>query len=365
MKHITARLALALALIAMLLTASGFGGSLHRADAESVKVALVETGPKEDGGWNSLFLAATKVIDRTVPEAQTTIVADVNPGAQVQSTIQNLVDQGFKVIILNGAFASDIIKVGSLYPDTTFLVYGEGAKKMPNVTWFLVGADEGGYLNGVLAGAMTKSGILGYVGSYQSAGTRSVINGFTLGAQSVRPNVKVKVLWINSYYDPPKERQAASALVDAGADVLMQDNSSPASAAVAQKRGVKYVGWAGDRRAQAPKAWLGGFTYNWGPLLAAQVQKVVDGTWKPGLAFAGLADRGIALYPAGATTSSSAKARHKQARDKLVSGKLVIFKGRIWDTRGKVVVPKGSAITSVPARMSCCAWLVRGIESKG
>jgi basic membrane protein A and related proteins len=361
-------LALALAVVAGCGSSDDSGGSGTSAsggsDGEGVRFALVESNAKEDGGWNSNFLRAVEEFDRALPGAESTIVAEVNPGAQAQQTLDTLASQGYNLIAINGNHAPDVTKVAPKYPDVKFLSTYED-KTLPNKGIYGAADEQGGYLNGVLAGSMTRSGTLGYVGSYPFPATKKVIDAFTLGAQSVRPDVRVRILWVNSYYDPTKERQAASALADAGADVLMQDNASPASASVAEQRGLKYVGWAADRSSQAPKAWLGGFNYNWSPIFIEDAKAVAAGNWETGVRHAGLAEGGISIYPFGNSVPQDVQDRVTRDRDALKSGELVVFRGPITDNKGKVVVAEGDAIDTPEALNSCCAWLAQGIQGDG
>ncbi|HEX4804936.1 MAG TPA: BMP family ABC transporter substrate-binding protein [Conexibacter sp.] len=367
MRHLAAVLALVLALAALAgcgSTKSSGGGGTSGSGGKSVRFALVETGPKDDGGWNTNFLHGVRALPRLAPGTATTIVADVNPGSQAQSSLETLATQGYQLIAVNGNFAADVDKLAARYPNVKFLSTYD-AKLAANKGIYGAADDEGGYLDGVLAGSTTKTGTLGYVGSYPLPATKRVLDAFMLGAQSVRPGVKVKVLWVNSYYDPTKERQAASALADAGADVLMQDNASPASASVAEQRGLKYVGWAADRSADAPKAWLGGFNYDWGPYFAGQIKQVAAGSWKAVISHPGLKENGIVLFPFGTTVPQSVQQKVKQAEADIVSGRLKVFTGPITDTGGKVVVAKGAAIDSPTVLNSCCSWLAAGVQAQG
>jgi basic membrane protein A and related proteins len=344
--------------------AGGGGGGAKKAEGEAnekITVALVETGPKEDGGWNSNYLRGIDTLQSELPNVEATIVADVNPGAQGQETFASLAAKGTRVLIANGNFAADVRKVAPDYPDTIFLGVRDD-KTLENVGIYGAADEEGGYLNGILAGSTTKSGVLGYVGSYPLPAVKRVLNAFLVGARSVRPDATLKVVYVNSFYDPTKERQAAVALADAGADVLMQDNSSPASASVAEQRGLKYVGWAGDRRKQAPNAWLGGFNYGWGAYFVSAVKAVQEGTWEAAIDHPGVSEGVIEVFPFGSDLPDDVVAKVEEARDALASGELSVFAGPIKDVNGKVVVPDGSTISDDVELHNCCAWVVDGVS---
>src|SRR5262249_15258298 len=150
--------------------------------------------------------------------AESTIVADVDPGSQAQSTIDTLATQGYNLIVLNGVFNSDLDKVAARYPDVTFLNQYDTVVR-DNRAPYATADEVGGYLIGMLAGAATRSGTIGYVGNYAVPGNQRTLNSIALGAQAMNRDIVIKRLLVNSYYDPTKERQAASALADAGADV--------------------------------------------------------------------------------------------------------------------------------------------------
>ena len=371
MRGILTRLVLALAVLAALVVAGcgsssggGTGTTGGSGGGKSVRVALVETGPKDDGGWNSNFLRAMGQMDRLAPGAQTTIVADVNPGSQGQTTLDTLATQGYDLVVSNGIFASDVAKVAPRHPDTKFLTAYDNVAR-DNRSAYATADEQGGYLIGMLAGMSTRSGTIGYVGNYAQPGSQRVLDGIMLGARAVRRDAIIKRLLVNSYYDPTKERQAASALADDGADVLIQDNASPASASVAEQRGLKYVGWSNDRRQQAPRAWLGGFTYEWAPIIANAANAIADGTWKPENVHLGLERGAISLLPFGTDVPKDVQAKVEQARKQLASGDLHVFTGPITDATGRVVVADGETIETPAALNSCCSWVVQGIQGQG
>lgn len=331
--------------------------SASSSSAEEVKLAIVETGPKDDGGWNSNYLRAAEALPEAVPGASVTIVADVNPGAQAQETLGTLATQGYDAVISNGNFASDVSKAAAQYPDTKFYSsYDE--KTAPNKSVYQAADEIGTYVDGVIAGSMTETGTLGYVGSYALPGTVRAFNAFVLGAQSVRPDVVVKRLDVNSYYDPTKERQAAEALAEAGADVLIQNNTSPASATVAERRGLSYVGWNADHRKSAPNAWLGGFRYDWGPYL----EEIATSVQRPDWAASVDHPPAVEFLPYGSKLPADVKAKAEEARAALESGELTVFSGPIEDTEGNAAVPDGEELSTPEQLNSCCTWVVEGVQ---
>lgn len=373
MRTIHARLAAVLALAVALAAFAGCGGSSSSDDgggsdtgsgSDRVRVALVETGPKDDGGWNSAFLRAVNNLRTAAPEADTTIVADVDPGSQGQTTLNTLATQGYELIITNGNFAGDVTKVAPRYPDTKFLVQYDD-KASGNRAAYSNADEVGGYLIGMLAGAATRSDVIGYVGNYPIPGSQRVLDAIELGAQSMNRDATIKRLLVNSYYDPTKERQAASALADDGADVLIQDNASPATASVAKQRGLKYVGWSADHSDAAGDAWLGGFLHDWTPILAAAVKRVAADDWDASVMHGVRGERPVELLPFGDAVPQDVREQVDRAYEDMLSGELVIFRGPIVDNGGKVVVPEGQTIEDPRALSGCCSWLVKGIQGQG
>jgi basic membrane protein A len=327
-----------------------------------VKLALVESYQKEDGGWNTNFRKAVDAVKKAQPDATTTIVDQTDPGAAAQRTLSNLATQGYNLIIVNGNFSADVAKVAPKFPKTYF----DGLYNEPgaNKGTFEGADDEGGYVLGVLAASMSKKGVVGYVSSYMLPSEARTVNGFMQGARSVRPDIKVKTLVVNSYMDPAAERQAAQALVDDGADVLWQGNTDPSSAIVAQQRGVKYVSSTGYWAKQAPKAWLGGFDFSRESTLVGLAQNVADGKWTPDITRSGIKDKGVYFSPYGSTVPADVRARVDQAKADVASGKVKLFEGPITSNTGKVVVPAGKSINTAPDLFRCCTWLAEGVEGK-
>ncbi len=337
-------------------TGSGSSGG------KTVKLALVESYQKEDGGWNTNFRKGVDAVKKAYPNATTTIVDQTDPGAGAQRTMSNLATQGYNVIIANGNFAADLKKVAPRFPKTVF----EGSYNQPgdNVGTFEGADDQGSYVIGVLAGSMTRRGVLGYVSAYMLPVEARMLNAFTQGAKTVRPDIKVKTLTVNSYLDPAAERQAAQALVDDGVDVLWQGNADPSSAIVAQQRGVKYVSSTGNWSKQAPTAWLGGFELGRTGAFVDIARSVSDGTWKAEVKRYGLQTGDIHFYPYGPSVPANVRTRVNAAERYVSDGKAKEFDGPITDNTGKIAVPAGQSLSTPDQQFSCCTWLIEGVEGK-
>jgi basic membrane protein A len=209
------------------------------------------------------------------------------------------------------------------------------------------------------AGAATKKGVIGYIVPFGIPEVVRHINAFTLGAQATHPGAKVKIIWTNEWYSPPKETAAAKALVAAGADVLGQNVDSPAAGTYAEKAGIPWVGYDSDAKKFAPKQWLTASVYNWGPYYARRIKAAMDGTWKPGFYYGSIKDGFTGLAPYGPKVSAATKAAIAKKMQQIKAGKFYEFAGPLRDQKGKLRVPKGKKL-SVQDLYSM-NWLVKGV----
>ena len=326
------------------------------------KVAVVLYGPANDGGWNTTWTAAVDKLKAAVPGAQVTVVPNVNPGAQAQKTLSTLGQQGYGLVVVTGGYTTaDFKKATAAYPNTQFVnLFGTDVGS--NLSRFDIGLEDSRYLDGMLAAMATKSNIIGEVGGYPIPVEIRTLDALALGAQSINKDVKVKILWVNSFYDPAKERQAAQALVDAGADVLVMDSNTPAVASVAKANDVKFIGYGISRNADAPSQWLGAFSFNWAPYLIDWTKKVQAGTFKPGLFYWGLPNGVVGRTEYGSSVSQTEIDQIDQTLQQIKTGELVVFQGPITDNTGKVVVPEGEAIDTPAELAACCTWYNENVE---
>ncbi len=329
---------------------------------DATKVALILNGPADDGGWNTIWQQAVTKLRSAMPDAKVTVVPNITAGASAQRTLGTLAQQGNKLIVLTGGYAdADIRKAARDYPDTKFLNLF-GAQVSSNVSPFSTAIEQGRYLDGIVAGSMTRSNVLGEVGGYPIPFEARTLNAFAQGVHSVNPQAKVKILWVNSFYDPAKERQAAQALVDSGADVLVMDSNTPAVSSVARTKNVKLVGYGISREKDAPQQWLGTFTFDWAPYLIEWTRDVQNGDLKSQLYYEGIKQGVIGSTPWGVSVPTSVRAKAEAARKQIVAGTLDVFTGPLADNAGKTVVPDGQAL-STPAQLNpCCTWLSDNVE---
>ena len=217
---------------------------------------------------------------------------------------------------------------------------------------------------GIAAGAASKKGLIGYVVPFGIPEVVRHINAFTLGAQLANPRAKVRLIWTNAWYSPPKETAAAQSLISAGVDVLGQNVDSPA-AGVVRREARASRGSATTRMPSkvAPKQWLTAATYNWGPYYLRRIQAAINGKWKPGFYYGTIKDGFTGLAPYGPKVSAKTKALIAAKRKAIVSGKFSVFQGPLYDQKGKLVVPKGKTLKVLPD-LYAMQWLVKGVVGK-
>jgi basic membrane protein A len=221
---------------------------------------------------------------------------------------------------------------------------------------------EGAYMAGVIAGAMTKSNTLGVVGSVPIPEVLRNINSFTLGAQSVNPKITTKVVWVNEWFSPPKETEAATALINGGADILFQNTDSPAVLKTAQEKGKRAFGWDSDMTAYGPKAHLGSATINWAPYYIKATQDALDGKWATGQAWWGVKEGAIDLVSIAEDVPAETKAKVEEVKKGLKDGSFVIWKGPILGQDGKEVVAKDAVADD--KFLTGINFYVKGVEGK-
>jgi basic membrane protein A and related proteins len=231
------------------------------------------------------------------------------------------------------------LKVAAEFPDVKF-EHATGYKLAPNMGVYDTRFYQDAYLSGIIAGAMTKSNTLGFVGSFPIPEVLRNINAFTLGAQSVNPKIKTKVVWISTWFDPPKEAEAAQSLINAGADVLIQNTDSSAVLQTAEKNGKYAFGWDADMSAVAPKAHLASNMVFWGPYYKKAVKSVMDGTWKSERTIWGYKEDANGVIKIADAVPEDIKKKVAEVKEGYKAGTMDPFKGPIIDSEGKERLPK-------------------------
>ena len=311
------------------------------APAEPFKAAWIYVGPVGDAGWTFAHDLARKNVEAEFGgKVKTTFVEKVPEGADAERVIRDLASQGNKIIFATSfGFMGPMLKVAPEFPDVKF-EHATGYKTAPNMRIYDAKFYEDAYLAGVIAGSMSKTGTLGFVASFPIPEVLRNINAFTLGAQSVNPKIKTRVVWVNSWFDPPKESEAAQSLINGGADVLLQNTDSTAVLQTAEKNGKFAFGWDSDMSTVAPKAHLGSAIVDWSNYYKKAVREAMDGSWKTDRTVWGVKEGQNDLAKIADAVPEEGKKKVAAVKDAMKAGAFEVFTGPIVDNAGKERLPK-------------------------
>jgi simple sugar transport system substrate-binding protein len=333
------------------------------AKVEPLKVAFAYVGPVGDGGWTFAHDNARKAVEKEFGDKiVTSFVEKVPESADAERVFRDMAGQGNKLIFgTTFGYMEPMLKVAADIKDVKF-EHATGYKTADNMRTYDSRTYEGAYMAGVIAGKMTKSNTLGVVASVPIPEVIRNINSFTLGAQSVNPKVKTKVVWVNEWFNPPKETEAATALINGGADVLMQNTDSPAVLQTAEKLGKRAFGWDSDMTAYGPKAHLGSAVINWAPYYIKAVGEALDGKWATGMSWWGVKEGAIDMVSVAADVPEDAKKKLDEVKAGLKDGSFAIWKGPITGQNGKEVLAKDAVADD--KFLGGIMFYVKGVEGK-
>ncbi len=308
-----------------------------------LKIAFAYVGPVGDGGWTFAHDNGRKAVEKEFGDkVVTSYVEKVPESADAERVIRDMVGQGNKLIFgTTFGYMEPMLKVAADNKDVKF-EHATGYKNAENLRAYDSRTYEGAYMAGVIAGKMTKTNTLGVVASIPIPEVVRNINSFTLGAQSMNPKVKVKVVWVNEWFNPPKETEAATSLINGGADVLMQNTDSSAVLQTAEKLGKRAFGWDSDMTAYGPKAHLGSAIINWSPYYISTVREALENKWKtsPTKIWWGVKEGAIDMVSVAADVPEDAKKKVDEVKAGLKDGSFSIWKGPITNNAGKEVLAK-------------------------
>ena len=331
--------------------------------AEPLKIAFAYVGPVGDGGWTFAHDNGRKAVEKEFGDkVVTSFVENVPESADAERVLRDLAGQGNKLIFgTTFGYMEPMLKVAPDFKDVKF-EHATGYKTAENMRTYDSRTYEGAYMAGVIAGSMTKTNTLGVVASIPIPEVIRNINSFTLGAQSVNPKVKTKVVWVNGWFDPPKETEAATSLINGGADVLMQNTDSSAVLQTAEKMGKRAFGWDSDMTAYGPKAHLGSAVINWGPYYIKATKDALEGTWSTGSVWWGHKEGAIDMVSIAEDVPADVKAKIDTVKAGLKDGSFSIWKGPIKDQSGKDVLAKDQVADD--AFLGGIKFYVKGVEGK-
>ena len=333
------------------------------AKAEPLKIAFAYVGPVGDGGWTFAHDNGRKAVEKEYGDkVVTSFVEKVPESADAERVIRDMASQGNKLIFgTTFGYMEPMLKVAGDIKDVKF-EHATGYKTGENMRTYDSRTYEGAYMAGVIAGKMTKSNTLGVVGSIPIPEVIRNINSFTMGAQSVNPKITTKVVWVNEWFNPPKETEAATALINGGADVLMQNTDSSAVLQTAEKMGKRAFGWDSDMTAYGPKAHLGSAVINWGPYYVKAVGEALAGKWTTGQAWWGVKEGAIDMVSIAADVPDETKKRIDDVKAGLKDGSFAIWKGPMMDNTGKELLAAGA--TADDKFLGGLKTYVKGVEGK-
>ncbi|MGB0748210.1 MAG: BMP family ABC transporter substrate-binding protein [Magnetospiraceae bacterium] len=346
---------------AAILLAATLGLSFPATAADSVKVGFIYVGPIGDHGWSYRHDIGRQAIEKALGDkAKTSYVESVKEGPDAERVIQQLAADHDLIFTTSFGFMNPTVKVAGRNPKVKF-EHATGYKRADNVSTYAARFYEGRYVTGKIAAKMTKSKIIGYVGAYPIPEVVRGINAYLLGARSVDPEITAKVIWVNSWYDPGKEADAAKALIDQGADIIAQHTDSPAPLQTAGSRGVYGFGQASDNHHFAPDAQLTAIIDNWDSYYVARAQAVLDGTWESADTWGGLKAGMVSMAPY-TNMPDEVAALAKETEEGIKSGAIHPFAGPVKDQSGAIRVPEGEVLSD--EELLKMDWYVEGVEGK-
>ena len=345
-------------------TAAPASAAAAPAKAEPLKIAFAYVGPVGDGGWTFAHDQARKAVEKEYGDKiVTSFVENVPESADAERVLRDMANQGNKLIFgTTFGYMEPMLKVAADTKGVRF-EHATGYKQAENMRTYDSRTYEGAYMAGVIAGKMTKTNTLGVVASIPIPEVLRNINSFTIGAQSSNPKIKTKVVWVNEWFSPPKETEAATSLINGGADVLFQNTDSPAVLKTAQDKGKRAFGWDSDMTAYGPKAHLGSAIINWTPYYLKATKEALDGSWKGGGGvWWGHKEGAIDMVSIADDVPAETKARIAEIKSGLKAGTYNIWKGPIMGQDGKEILAKGAVADD--KFLSGVNFYVKGVEGK-
>jgi len=336
--------------------------------AKKIKVGFIYVGPVGDGGYTYAHDQGRKFLEKQLGDkVETSILESVKEDtSEVDKACEQMISNGVTVIFgTSFGFMEGLVKSAKKHADVKYF-HCSGFMLEPNMSNYFGRDYQARYLSGIVAGMKTKSNKIGYVAAMEIPECIRGINAFTLGVQSVNKDAVVKVTWTNTWYDPAKEKEAAKALLDQGADIIAQHQDTTGPQIAAEEKGAFSIGYNSDMSKAAPKAYMTAPIWNWGPYYVDQVQKVIAGKFKSesywGAMDADDAKSIIYLAPLTKVAPEGAKAKVDAAKADIISGKNKVFAGPLYDNKGTLKVKEGEAMEDKD--MLTFNWFVKGVEGK-
>ena len=330
--------------------------------ADKLKVGFIYVGPTGDHGWTYRHDIGRQDVEKHFGDkVETTFIESVKYGPDAERAIRAMAKGGADIIFATSfGYMEPMLKVAKEFPNVKF-EHATGYKQSKNMSSYGLRLYQARHVQGVIAGMMTKTNKICYVGAFPIPEVIREINTYYLGAKSVNPDVDIDIVWVNTWYDPGKEAQAAKVMIAEGCDMVAQHTDSPAPLQTAEKAGVLGFGQASDQYRFAPKAQLTATIDNWSPYYIQKVQDVMDGTWKSGDYFGHMKDDVVQMAPF-TNMPDSVKAFAQKIKDGITNGKYFAFTGPIKDNTGKLQLKDGEIADD--AHLNSMMYYVEGIDAK-
>lgn len=331
---------------------------------EPLKVGFIMVGPVSDLGWNYLHDQGRLYLESTMHGQVKTILAENIPeSAEVERVMERMIAQGARLIFTTSyGYLEPASRIAARHPDVVIMqCQRHSPVSVKNMGTYFGRQFEPMYAAGVVAAHMTKTSRIGYIGGHPVPPLILGLNAFTLGARSIKPAIKVQAVWTNSWCDPAIEAEATKGLIDAGADIIVCHNDTALTVVkTCEKNGVFSMGCNADLKTLSSKSWLTGQTWNWGPLYVKIAQSIIDHTWRPANSIYGMKDGYVCLSAFGSAVPLSVQKEANSVRDKIIAGKLIVFKGPLKDRDGRERLHPDQTLDDKD--LACVDWVVPGVE---
>ena len=338
------------------------------AQTPPLKVGFVYVAPLTETGWVRQHEEGRKAVEAALnpggaaSKVQTTFVENVAEGPDAERVIRDLARQGHRLIFTPSfGYMEPTLKVAAEFPEVKFESI-TGYKRTPNVATANARYYEGRYLAGIAAGRMTQTRVAGYVAGFPIPEVLQGINAFTLGMRSVNPQAEVRVIWLNAWFDPAREREAAMTLFNQNADVVAFHTGSNAVMVAAQERGKFAIGYHSDMRKVAPDAQLLAVTHQWGEYYSRRAREVLEGRWSSGDVWGGVREGMVRVDGFGSKVPKSVQDEVLQRQKDVAAGRLHPFTGPLWDSDGRQILAAGKRLSD--ADILSMNYLVQGVMTK-
>jgi simple sugar transport system substrate-binding protein len=330
---------------------------------EPLKIGFVYVSPIGDAGWTFQHDTGRKEMEKALGAKVTTkYIENVPEGADAERVIRELAATGHNLIFTTSfGYMNPTIKVAGTFPKVNF-EHATGYKTAKNVGIYNARFYEGRYLAGIVAGKMSKTNVAGYIAAFPIPEVVMGINAFARGMRSVNPKAEVKVIWVNSWFDPGKESEAANTLISQQADVLTHHTDSTAAVQTAEAKKVYAIGYHSDMSKYGPNAQLTAVTHHWGNYYTKVAQSAIDGKWQQDNVWGGIKDGMIKMAPYNKVVPADVQAMVAKAESEIAAGKLSPFTGPMKDNTGKEILAAGKTLND--AELSKMDYYVEGVVGK-